>query len=66
MEKEHRIWYDEERASTASGHRREGALEVFGAARFDGAALLNLRLHDHVIVGNGSERWMSLAQRGDL
>jgi len=32
----------------------------------DGARLLDLRLHDHVIVGNGTEQWVSLAQRGDL
>ncbi len=32
----------------------------------DGAQLLDLRLHDHVIVGNGTDRWASLAQRGDL
>lgn len=28
------------------------------------AALLELRLHDHVIIGNGTGRWVSLAQRG--
>jgi DNA repair protein RadC len=32
----------------------------------DGAQLLDLRLHDHVIIGNGTERWVSLAQRGVL
>jgi DNA repair protein RadC len=32
----------------------------------DGARLLDLRLHDHLIVGNGTEQWISLAQRGDL
>ena len=32
----------------------------------DGAALLDVRLHDHLIVGNGTERRVSLAQRGDL
>lgn len=32
----------------------------------EGARLLGLRLHDHVIVGNGSGRWVSLAQRGLL
>jgi DNA repair protein RadC len=32
----------------------------------EGAKLLDLRLHDHLIVGNGSERWVSLAQRGAL
>ena len=30
----------------------------------EAARLLDLRLHDHLIVGNGSERWVSLAQRG--
>jgi DNA repair protein RadC len=32
----------------------------------DGARLLDLRLHDHVIIGNGTEQWISLAQRGGL
>jgi len=32
----------------------------------DGAQLLDLRLHDHLIIGNGTDRWVSLAQRGDL
>ena len=32
----------------------------------DGATLLDVRLHDHLIVGNGTERWVSLAQRGLL
>jgi DNA repair protein RadC len=32
----------------------------------DGANLLDLRLHDHVIIGNGTLRWISLAQRGQL
>jgi len=32
----------------------------------DGAALLDLRLHDHLIIGNGTLRWVSLAQRGAL
>jgi RadC-like JAB domain len=32
----------------------------------DGAELLDLRLHDHVIIGNGTERWVSLAQIGAL
>jgi DNA repair protein RadC len=32
----------------------------------DGARLLDIRLHDHIIVGNGSGRWASLAQRGEL
>lgn len=32
----------------------------------DGAQLLDLRLHDHLIIGNGTERWVSLAQRGVL
>jgi DNA repair protein RadC len=32
----------------------------------DGAQLLDLRLHDHLIIGNGTRIWISLAQRGDL
>jgi len=32
----------------------------------EGAQLLDLRLHDHIIIGNGTERWISLAQRGAL
>jgi len=32
----------------------------------DGARLLDLRLHDHLIIGNGTEQWVSLAQRGNL
>jgi DNA repair protein RadC len=32
----------------------------------DGARLLDLRLHDHIIIGNGTEQWVSLAQRGGL
>jgi len=28
----------------------------------EGAQLLDLRLHDHIIIGNGTERWVSLAQ----
>jgi DNA repair protein RadC len=32
----------------------------------DGAQLLDLRLHDHLIIGNGTRRWISMAQRGDL
>jgi len=32
----------------------------------DGARLLDLRLHDHLIIGNGTEQWVSLAQRGVL
>jgi RadC-like JAB domain-containing protein len=32
----------------------------------DGANLLDIRLHDHLIIGNGTLRWVSLAQRGDL
>ncbi len=31
-----------------------------------GATLLDIKLHDHIIVGNGTERWVSLAQRGEL
>ena len=30
------------------------------------AQLLDLKLHDHIIVGNGTDRWVSLAQRGEL
>ena len=30
------------------------------------AELLDLRLHDHVIIGNGTGRWVSLAQQGLL
>jgi DNA repair protein RadC len=32
----------------------------------DGARLLDLRLHDHIIIGNGTEQWVSLAERGLL
>jgi DNA repair protein RadC len=32
----------------------------------EGARLLGIRLHDHVIVGNGTNKWTSLAQRGLL
>jgi len=32
----------------------------------DAARLLDLRIHDHIIVGNGTDRWVSLAQRGQL
>lgn len=32
----------------------------------DGAQLLDLRLHDHLIIGNGTEQWVSLAQRGGI
>jgi len=32
----------------------------------EGAKLLDLRIHDHVILGNGSGQWVSLAQRGAL
>ena len=30
----------------------------------DAATLLDLRLHDHVIIGNGNGAWVSLAERG--
>jgi DNA repair protein RadC len=30
------------------------------------AQLLDLKLHDHIIVGNGTDCWVSLAQRGEL
>ncbi len=32
----------------------------------DSAQLLDVRLHDHLIIGNGTGRWVSLAQRGAL
>ena len=32
----------------------------------DGARLLDLNVHDHLIIGNGSERWVSFAERGML
>lgn len=32
----------------------------------DGARLLDLEIHDHVIIGNGTERWVSLKERGLL
>jgi DNA repair protein RadC len=32
----------------------------------EGARLLGIRLHDHVILGNGTNKWTSLAQRGLL
>ncbi len=32
----------------------------------DGARLLDLDIHDHVIIGNGTERWVSLKERGLL
>ena len=31
-----------------------------------GAKLLDLRIHDHVILGNGTDAWVSLAQKGQL
>jgi len=30
----------------------------------DAAQLVDLRIHDHVIIGNGSGAWVSLATRG--
>jgi DNA repair protein RadC len=30
----------------------------------DAARLMDLRIHDHVIIGNGSGAWMSFAARG--
>ncbi len=30
----------------------------------DGGTLLDVRVHDHVIVGNGTRNWVSLAERG--
>jgi DNA repair protein RadC len=32
----------------------------------EGARLLGLKVHDHVIIGNGIERFVSLSQRGLL
>ena len=32
----------------------------------DGAQLLDVRLHDHFIIGNGTRRWVSFARRGDI
>ncbi len=32
----------------------------------DGALMLDLRLHDHVTIRNGTERWVSLAAQGQL
>lgn len=32
----------------------------------DAARLLDLRVHDHIIIGNGTEAWASLAERGQL
>ena len=32
----------------------------------NGALLLDLRLHDHIIIGNGTRSWVSLARRGDV
>jgi len=32
----------------------------------DAATLLDLRLHDHVIIGNGTGTWVSLAERGQI
>ena len=30
------------------------------------AQFLDVRLHDHIIIGNGTRTWISLAQRGDI
>src|SRR2546426_12161525 len=30
----------------------------------EAATLLDVRLHDHVVIGNGTEAWVSLAERG--
>jgi DNA repair protein RadC len=30
------------------------------------AKLLDINLHDHLIIGNGTERWVSLAERGAI
>jgi len=32
----------------------------------EGARLLDLAIHDHLIIGNGTERWVSLKERGLL
>lgn len=32
----------------------------------EAARLLDLKIHDHVIIGNGTGQWVSLAQRGAL
>lgn len=32
----------------------------------DGARLLDLGIHDHLIIGNGTERWVSFAEQGML
>jgi DNA repair protein RadC len=32
----------------------------------DAAQLLDLRIHDHLIIGNGTEQWVSLAEQGGL
>ena len=32
----------------------------------EAAQLLDLRIQDHIIVGNGTDRWVSFAQRGQL
>ena len=32
----------------------------------DAARLLDLNLHDHLIIGNGTEAWVSLAERGQI
>lgn len=32
----------------------------------EAAQLLDLRVHDHLIIGNGTFSWVSLAQRGEL
>ena len=30
----------------------------------EGARLLGSRLHDHIVIGNGTGKWVSLAQKG--
>jgi len=30
----------------------------------DAAAMLDLNLHDHIIIGNGTASWVSMAERG--
>ena len=30
----------------------------------EGARLLDIRIHDHIVIGNGSQAWVSFASRG--
>ena len=38
------------------------AINVGAIKRVKG--LLDVNLHDHIIIGNGTEAWVSLAERG--